>query len=288
VAAVVLGRRGDRSVAWPLSALLNDPSEEVRKAAAHALRQLEWKPSTGEDLARYQSGPGHARAAASALNPLLGELRHDTAFLRRAAAEALQEINDPGRIAPLLRNLTDSDPGVRLSAIHALDSEREEFVTVELLKLLRDRDQNVRMAAVQVVSRRIESPPAHFLPLLKDPHFEIRVAAVQFLGKFSHPEISVALAPLLSDPDNDVRLAVAKALGEVRSASALRPLILALADEEPQVRSAAEYALEQIDRNWLQREQARLALPDLEQLLTQRPGWVRASILHILEHLRGT
>src|SRR6476659_7020413 len=104
VAAVVLGRRGDRSVAWPLSTLLNDPSSEVRQAAAHSLRQLDWKPCTGEENARYELSLPRTDAATSkaAINPLLGTLNHDTAFLRRTAADALKEVSDPDRIAPWL------------------------------------------------------------------------------------------------------------------------------------------------------------------------------------------
>jgi HEAT repeat protein len=291
VAAVVLGRRGDRSVAWPLSALLNDPSPEVRQAVAHALRQLDWKPATGEELARYETSLGRSESPAAggrALNPLLGDLNQDTAFLRRTAADALKEVSDPNRIAPWLAALTNPDPSVRVDAIHALDPEREEVVTVELLKMLCDRDQNVRLAAVQVVSRRPESPPAHFLPLLKDPHFEIRVAAVQFLGKFQNAQIADLLAPLLSDPDNDVRIATAKALGEICASCSIRPLVMALADEEHQVRAAAEYALGQIDRDWPRGIAAHQALGPLEALLDQRSAWVRSSILHILNRIRHT
>src|SRR5262245_6130735 len=146
VAATVLGRRGDRSVAWPLSFLLNDSSSSVRESAAHALQKLGWKPSTGQGGgARFEIGLGNTRSAT--LNPLVGELTQDTAFYRRAMAEALKEVNDPSKIAPWLAALTNPDPAVRIDAIHALDSERDEVVTVELLKRLRDLDRNVRLAA---------------------------------------------------------------------------------------------------------------------------------------------
>jgi HEAT repeat protein len=287
----VLGQRADPTATGPLTTRLSDPSLEVRSGAASALRQLGWKPATGEEQARFEIALGHAQAAAfvgrAALNPLLAELKHDTSFQRRAAAEALGEMQDPRRVGPLLDALQDPDPTVRISAIHALEEETDEEVSAELLKLFWDVDPHVRLAAARVLAGRPELPPAHFLPLLEDAHFEVRLAAVQFLGRQFHPQIAEALLPRLGDSDNDVRQAAAVALGHLRYTAALEPLVLALADEESSVRVAADHALNQIDSHWPQSEAARQVLGQLETLLGQRPAWVRSAILQTVAKIKA-
>src|SRR5207244_1322388 len=79
---------------------------------------------------------------------------HDTSFVRRAAAEALQGLADPRAVQPLLAALEDPDSTVRVSAIHALTKDTSELVTGKLARLLRASDACVRMAAAQVLSKR--------------------------------------------------------------------------------------------------------------------------------------
>ena len=57
------------------------------------------------------------------MKALVTELKHDTSFQRRAAAEALEEVDDPRATQPLLAALKDEDPTVRVSAIHALSKD---------------------------------------------------------------------------------------------------------------------------------------------------------------------
>jgi HEAT repeat protein len=138
------------------------------------------------------------------------------------------------------------------------------------------------LAAAQVLSRRCDTPPDHFVPLLQDASFEVRLLAVQFLGQVPHPQIAEYLLPLLSDSDSDVRQATATALGRTGSPSAVEGLVLALADEERLVRAMAERALEQIDSNWPLSEAAQRAAVTLQALLEVRPPWVRSAIQQVL------
>src|SRR5271168_2087967 len=144
-AAMVLGQNGDSRAYQFLAATLKDWSPAVRMAAAGALRSLGWKPSSSEEQALYDVATGHTRAAAfagqAAVRALLTELKHDTDFNRRAAAEALEDLADPeGATAPLLAALDDEESTVRVSAIHALSRDSSPEVTLKLLTLLRDAD----------------------------------------------------------------------------------------------------------------------------------------------------
>jgi len=271
--------------------LLSDPNDSVRTSAAAALKQLGWTRSSPEEQPASEAATGKTEGATSAGHPavkaLVTDLKHDTSFKRRAAAEALQEISDPRALKPLLRAVGDKDPTVRVSAIHALSRQTDKAVTPTLLKLLCDKDPCVRLAAAQVLSRRDEATLAQdFLNLLLDTNFEVRITAVQFLGKIHDERIAEALLPMLKDADNDVRQHAAKALGAIGSPKAIEALVMALIDEERAVRQAAEGALEQIDRHWIQTEAAQNASRRLEASLENCPAWVRASATQVLTKLR--
>jgi len=121
-AARALGRLGNAAAIEPLAACLKDPDWAVLAAVAGSLRTFAWKPSTNEQLARFEIALGNTRPSVSAggteLDP--AEHKHDTSFQRRAAAEALREMNDPRKIKPLVTALREGDASARISAIDAL------------------------------------------------------------------------------------------------------------------------------------------------------------------------
>jgi len=289
--AVALGRLGDGRATASVAAALNDVSAEVRHAAACALRSLGWRASNDEEEALFQVAIGHTQAAAfkgdAAVNPLVSELGNNADAARRAAAEALEGVDDPRRIQPLLAALTDAEPTVRVSAVHALGNAGGEPVTRALFQALHDPDSHVRLAAAVVLARRdyLEFVP-EFLRLLDDNYYEVRLTAVQFLGRVRQPETVEALLLLLKDRDSDVRLATAKALGEICSPVAIQSLVMALIDDERAVRHAAECALNQIDGAWSQSEAAQRACLALEDSMKHRPAWVRAAASEIIGKLR--
>jgi HEAT repeat protein len=292
-AATALGRLGDPRVTFVLAAALKDPSSNVRTSAAMALRNLSWHPHTGEEQALFDVALGNARGAAmcgeAALNPLVSELAHDTGFARRAAAEALEGVNDPRRVEPLLAAVTDDEPTVRVSAIHALGKVTgNDDVTAALLRALRDPEGCVRVAAGQVLSKRESTDLVpYFLALISDNHFEVRLVAVQFLGRFYSPQIVEALQQRLGDKDCDVRLAATKALGVLGDPVAVESLVLVLVDEERAIRLAAESSLNQLDPSWAQSEAAQRAASRLEASLNDRPAWVRAATMQVVAKLRA-
>jgi HEAT repeat protein len=270
---------------------LHDPSSSVRQSAALALERLGWRPSNIEEQASFDVALGNTRAAAlkgqAAVNPLLSELGDQTESLRRAAAEALEGVDDPRRVQPLLQAAADPEPNVRVSAIHALAKAGGEQVMRVLVQRLRDPDCHVRLAAALVLGKR-DNPEfvPQFIALLNDSYYEVRLTAVQFLGRVRQPQSVEALVPRLKDSDSDVRLATTKALGEIGSPGGIEALVLALIDDERTVRHQAGLSLDQIDANWPQSEHAQRACAALERSLDGRPAWVRASACEVINKLR--
>ena len=292
-AASALGQLGDPRATSPLLWALEDPSTSVRTCAAAGLRNLGWKPATREEEALFDIAIGNTRAAArageAAVASLVAELKHDTSFQRRAAAEALEEIDDPRRVQPLVLAARDPDPNVRVSAIYALAKETGEQVKTMLLNSLRDANPQVRLAATEVLAKQedVTCIPC-FFELLADHHFEVRLTAVQFLSKIRGPHLAEALVPLLQDPDNSVRRATAQALGGIGDPSTIEALVLALIDEEIAVRQAAGKALDQIAFHWSYSEAAQRAAAQLESSLSDRRAWVHSAARQALVKLRAS
>jgi len=243
-AARALGRLRIGGATMALVHALRDSDPAVCAASAGALRALSWKPSTTEELARFEIALGNVPSPVRQAQVARSEVQYETNFLRRAAAEAVKAMNAPGRVQQLLAELRDQAPKVRVSAVLALGQLSGDNITVELLKLFRDSDADVRSTAIEVLSMRDDPPPAYFVSLLGNPDFEIRLAAVQFLGRVRHPHIAEVLVPLLADPDADVRQATATALGLIGKVSAIEPLLLSINDKDQFVRRAAENALD--------------------------------------------
>jgi len=121
---------------------------------------------------------------------LVGELKHDTSFKRRAAAEALEDVDDPRATQPLLAALNDDEPTVRVSAIHALSKDPSAEVVPKLVERLCDPEACVRLAAAEVLAKRIDPALApEFLKLLAD-----RSLGVAYCG------VKVLQGDVLSDP----------------------------------------------------------------------------------------
>lgn len=220
-AARALGRLDGLRCAEAVAACLSDPDVAVRIAAAGALRSMGWRPSTGEELARFEIALGQTPAAGPVSSVPAGgavDPNQDTSFHRRLAAAAQQEKSNPARIRSLLADLRSNNLLSRISAVHDLGQISDPRITAELLRLFRHPDGETRLAAAQVVAARVDSRPAHFVGLLQDTSPEVRLAAVHYLGKVRHEQIAQVLVPLLSDPNLLVRQATAAAVKEIGEA----------------------------------------------------------------------
>jgi len=116
----------DESTVQQLTALLDDPDEEIRSRAAEVLSQLS-DAESGETLAaafQTQQTPVARESAPSAadvtVEPLVAALEDPVAEVRLAAAEALGKVCDAGASAALSRALADGDSRVRAAAARAL------------------------------------------------------------------------------------------------------------------------------------------------------------------------
>src|SRR5262249_3363620 len=93
-----LGQLGDGRAVSIVAAALRDEADIVREKAAVALQRLRWSPANDEERALFDVVLGHAQAAAfkggAAVNPLVSELAHKTDSARRAAAAALEGVED--------------------------------------------------------------------------------------------------------------------------------------------------------------------------------------------------
>lgn len=291
-AAAALGPTARKEACAWLVPLLRDREPQVRCTAAQSLRTLGWRPANGEEASLFEMSLGDRRASVvmtgAAVQTMATQLlQHDTAFFRRAAAEALGRAREPERIAPLLTALKDADPVVRVSAIHALAQTEEGEVANALLHCLRDASPQVRLAALQALDRA--ALPEHapwIVPMLRDGYFEVRLTAVNYVRKVGHGDAAPDLVNLLQDPDGDVRLAAAKALGAFRSSLAIPALILTLTDEERAIREAAAAALAAIDPEWAVSPEARLAQDALVPRLSDPRPWVSAAACQVLAKLR--
>ena len=290
--ATALGCLGNPQAIPPLIQTLRELNNGVRACAAAALDELGWRPKTQEEQALLDMASGNvlsaARAGEAAVESLVKELKHDTSFQRRAAAEALEGTDDPRAIQPLLSALDDADVTVQVSAIHALGRVNSEPVCNALLQKLRASTPQVRLAAAQVIGRWQDPATAEaFVDALADSNFEVRVTAIQYFERLSDPRAAEVIVPLLSDPDSDVRQASAKALGVLRNAMAIPGLVMTLIDEERLVRRTAEESLKQIDLHWPLTEGALSMLPQLESALQHHTPWVGQAASQALTLIQG-
>ncbi len=272
--AHALGRLGAVNCAPALVTCLRDPDAAVRIAAGGALQAMGWRPSTQEDLAWFEIALGRTPAAIPVNGvpaPPPGVPNQDTAFYRRLADEEKKEKTDPRRINALLADLRANNSLARLSAVHDLGQVIDPQITQVLLALFRDQDHHVRLAAAQVLAKRDDSPPAHFVGLLQDPCPEVRIAAIHFLSRIHHEQIVQVLFPLLSDPELQVRQATASALGQIGNAAAIEALVVSLVDQDEPLRQRIQLILMQANPEWMDSTAAFKARVRLEALLETRP-----------------
>ena len=266
--------------------------QQSRPQSLTTLRRLYRKSSrdgrtTVTSSSAETSNPSAAKGG-KAVHSLARQLSHKTSSVRRAATEALANVNDPAATQLLLSAADDKDQTVRVSAIHALGNAAHQPAIASFLeRLLEDPTLGVRLTAAEALAKRGDpSLEPSFLRLLDDDHFEVRTIATRFLGRTRNPEYVLDISSMLNDSDHDVREAAATALGELKTAAAIEALVLALSDEERPVRTAAELALEKTDPNWTRTEAARRASLQLEQLLLSRPAWVRPAIANLVAKLQ--
>jgi HEAT repeat protein len=136
-------------------------------------------------------------------------------MVRRAAAEALGEIENHKAAAPLARAIDDGDPVVRRLAAQAL-GELDGFGRA----------------------------PARLVSALGDRDAELRVIAAMSLGEIADPAALPELATAYRSEDPRLRFAVVKAVSQIEDRRGDATLVLARQDRDQIIRRTAAEALE--------------------------------------------
>ncbi|MBI1923988.1 HEAT repeat domain-containing protein [Candidatus Poribacteria bacterium] len=277
-AAKALGKIGDpQAIPVLITALkVQEGGGEVHRAAVKALKQLNWKPSTTTEQAAYyiaqgqwnkvvklghdaipaltislQEWPGAAAWALAALarigpaaSPaLISALKDTHQYVRRAAAEALDQLG----WKPNTATITEQ-------AFYYIAKDRwKEVVKLgcsalpALITTLQDKNGEVRRAAAGALGQigNSQALPA-LTTALQDRNEHVRRAAAEALGQIGDPQAISSLIQVLHDRDVSVCCAAAGALGQIGNSQALPALTTALQDRNEHVRRAAAGALGQI------------------------------------------
>jgi HEAT repeat protein len=124
---------------------LQSPDAEVRRAAANALKVLEWVPANNEQAIGHAIELEDWSAAiafgAEAVRPLMAALKdcHDQSERNAAITSAMKQFVDPGTAQELLPFCRDGEvSAAAVSALHSLIERRASELSVDALKGLAD------------------------------------------------------------------------------------------------------------------------------------------------------
>lgn len=182
--AEALWETGDRRMAARLSALLRDPDESVRAAAAKSLANV---------VTLYELGQFNAEQGGLIVQALRkrAEDAGESTGVRARALEALGTRSEPWVGALITSAYDHDDPRMRLAAVHAMGSSANE-------------------AWLEYVYETL---------LSDDP--ELRFEAVNAAAGIASQESIETVAELLDDDDTDVALAAVRALGAIGGSQAV-------------------------------------------------------------------
>jgi HEAT repeat protein len=204
-ACVLFGRIGEEASAARLLAALEDPSPELRNAAARSIGQ---------------------RGLTGALPLLLHRLEsaaEDDDFESEEEMALLTEA-----LIGLAKPKPDSDPEIAEHAISLLTSSLEGAA------------EAVRLSIATVIGRIGRHHDAQVVEfLLKDPSPLVRRAAVDALARLEPGTAAESLRLALADEASIVRIAAAGALGASQNEGVIDFLRCLADDEDPDVRAAA-------------------------------------------------
>lgn len=243
--AELAGKSGEKLLIEALS----DVRIEIRWAALRSLGKL-WEIPKVSDLGKEEQAM--RRDAAVALreldNPhvvdvLLIALRDLDDGVRRIATQSLAHVWS----LPQVLGLGDADKYVRRKVVWALNDTQDPRVLELLIAALHDEAWDVRHAVARTLGELGE--PRSVMPLIETLHDNdsmVRYETVEALGKLRDIRAVEILVQALTDRSHTVRQAAATALGQLGAPDAIAPLINALQDVEEYVRQAAAESLSKI------------------------------------------
>jgi HEAT repeat protein len=169
---------------------------------------------------------------------LIRALRYRKDFqVREGAAQALGEIGDPRSVGPLIDTLRDEQLTVRWSAADALAKIGDARAVEPLIAAFKDKLLRNVKALGQINDTRAVEP---LCAALEDKSHEVRHAAAKGLGKIGDPR---AVGPLISALSRTPDMPTMEALGRIGDARAVEPLVPVLKDKSPYMRETAARTL---------------------------------------------
>jgi len=255
--AEVLGRMGPEASATvpDLVQALEDPSENVRRAAGTALRRIGSEP------------PGLAPS-------LIKGLRDEDRETRLRAISAVVTIGPlvSRALAPdLITALEDPDRRIRSAAVQSLGeiARDTEDIVPALVRRCRDEDATVRLLVAEALGqacRKVTAAVPGLVEAVKDPEPSVRWSAINGLGNCG-AQAAMAVPVLieaLNDDKEGHRQEVLRALGRIGPDARLAtvPLIGLLQSDDEDLRFSARWTLQSIG-------------PDPELAVSAYAEWLR-------------
>lgn len=288
IAAAALKQGPPAQLTAELVPLLRAADAELRMRTAALLEALDWHPADDGEALELAVAKNQFMKAAScgsqAIELLLFAAQTAAPSMRPHAMEALGLFNDARVQAVLIEALNSPNASLSMAAIHALGRQGNAANFDLVAPKLKHDDSRVRLTAVeslaQIDRERAVEP---LINLLQDPVWDVRRASAETLGRTQHPASVEPLIRALADPDADVREAAAIALAGLHDRRAIGPLVKALKDTTSGVRRIAATSLPAIDPNWSESAEARAAVEELKQSLTDKNPDVRYAVGRLLQ-----
>ena len=238
-----------------LQTTLNMPNEDlaVRRAAAASLTGFGgrdsllghvWMLAVGDRKQKQAAEIALQEAGQEAFEPLVDSLKDGYWSIRRAAAQAMAQIQDIQAVQPLCDALADKDWQVRFAAVEALGDLGFPDAFEPLQGRLEDEEWKVRAAAASALGR-LRYKDGGLATGFTNGQGPSSEALGDAAGQGSTEKKSLVdpIIAALRDKNENVRAAAAAALGELGDLSAVLPLCVALKDLSDTVRAAAAGAL---------------------------------------------
>lgn len=298
-----LGTFADSAVPY-LVKVLADPHPDIRSAAVSALEEIdsEWSRSEAarnvipdlikslfnkdksarnaavEALEKIDPEWARSEAARGVIPNLMSALFDKDKNTQMASVGALGKMGPAAaKAAPsLIRLLSNEDKDIRSAAAAALGeigSAAEEAVP-HLIKAM--ADSHVLTPAAEALEKIGSAGIPELVKALSDSEKNVRTGSANALDAIdpewrnsdSAREAVPELLKTLTDSFSSGRGIAVEALGAIGPSEALPHLINVLADTEEQVRDGAKTALDKIDPQWPQSEDARNATLKFVEALT--------------------
>lgn len=234
-AAKSLGDLTAVDAASPLARALGDVNATVRKTAGKALAGMgttispvvmgvlsDPNPLARERAVQVLSKTG-GEPAVQALTRVLND---PAAEVRKSAAIALGELNDPRATKPLLARLAvETVPVVKGAVLKALERIGEPSTVAPMKEIFMDDPKGACRQAGRVLMATDPEGLQALADCLQHTNADLRAESARLLGMSGNGVGTLPLVATLRDEDMTVRRNVIQALGRIADARAIAPLL---------------------------------------------------------------